>query len=156
MSVSVTERIEGQGFGDAEIAKIEAGLSSAFDVKFVFNHFFLGTSFVKASSANRRTLNDFDFNLLEHLGFSKDEAANLHVCGAMTSRSTASKRCPFADFSCANASDRIEGLLSVKYITMMAASQPFISGAISKTINMPNSATVKECGEISAIMAPWP
>ena len=79
--------LKDKGFGDQEIAKIEAGLGSAFDVKFVFNHFTLGTEFCKGKlGLTDEQLNDFDFNLLEYLGFSKDEieAANLHVCGAMT------------------------------------------------------------------------
>ena len=80
--------LKDKGFGDAEIAKIETGLASAFDVKFVFNQFTLGAKFCKDTlGVTESQLNDFDFNLLEHLGFSKDEieAANLHVCGAMTS-----------------------------------------------------------------------
>ncbi len=151
--------LKDKGFGDEEIAKIEAGLSSAFDVKFVFNHFTLGTEFCKSKlGVTDAQLNDFDFNLLEHLGFSKDEieAANLHVCGAMTLEGAPHlKDVHLPIFDCANVCGRIgKRFLSVEsHITMMAASQPFISGAISKTINMPNSATVKECGE--AYMQSW-
>ena len=90
--------------------------------------------------------------------FSKDEieAANLHVCGAMTLEGAPHlKDVHLPIFDCANVCGRIgKRFLSVEsHITMMAASQPFISGAISKTINMPNSATVKECGE--AYMQSW-
>ncbi len=151
--------LKDRGFGDAEIAKIEAGLSGAFDVKFVFNHFTLGTEFCKGKlGVTDAQLNDFDFNLLEYLGFSKDEieAANLHVCGAMTLEGAPHlKDVHLPIFDCANVCGRIgKRFLSVEsHITMMAASQPFISGAISKTINMPNSATVKECGE--AYMQSW-
>jgi ribonucleoside-diphosphate reductase alpha chain len=148
-----------KGFGEAEIAKVEAGLGSAFDVKFVFNQFTLGADFCKDNlGVTDAQLNDFDFNLLEHLGFSKDEieAANLHVCGAMTLEGAPHlKNAHLPIFDCANVCGRIgKRFLSVEsHITMMAASQPFISGAISKTINMPNSATVKECGE--AYMQSW-
>ncbi len=93
-----------------------------------------------------------DFDLLKTLGFSKAEidAANLHVCGAMTLEGAPHLKDEHLPvFDCANPCGRIgKRSLSVEsHIRMMAAAQPFISGAISKTINMPNSATVKECGE---------
>ena len=151
--------LKDKGFGDEEIAKIEGGLGSAFDVKFVFNQFTLGVDFCKEKlGVTDAQLNDFDFNLLEHLGFSKDEieAANLHVCGSMTLEGAPHIRdAHLPIFDCANVCGRVgKRFLSVdSHITMMAAAQPFISGAISKTINMPNSATVKECGE--AYMQSW-
>src|SRR5262249_37857422 len=98
------------------------------------------------------------FDLLAHLGFSRQdiEAANEHVCGAMTLEGA-----PHLDeahlpvFDCASPCGRKgKRYLSVdSHIYMMAASQPFISGAISKTINMPNEATVKNCKE--AYMLSW-
>ena len=105
-----------------------------------------------------KILQDNQKLLLEYLGFSKDEieAANLHVCGAMTLEGAPHlKDSHLPIFDCANVCGRIgQRFLSVEsHITMMAASQPFISGAISKTINMPNSATVRECGE--AYMQSW-
>jgi len=148
-----------KGFGDAEIDKIEAGLGSAFDIKFVFNHYTLGADFCKDKLGLSDTqMNDFEFNLLAHLGFSKDEieAANIHVCGAMTLEGAPHlKDAHLPIFDCANVCGRIgKRFLSVdSHITMMAASQPFISGAISKTINMPNAATVEECG--AAYMLSW-
>ena len=148
-----------KGFGDAEIDKIEAGLGSAFDIKFVFNHYTLGADFCKDKlGLSDAQMNDFEFNLLAHLGFSKDEieAANIHVCGAMTLEGAPHlKDAHLPIFDCANVCGRIgKRFLSVdSHITMMAASQPFISGAISKTINMPNAATVEECG--AAYMLSW-
>ena len=148
-----------KGFGDAEIDKIEAGLGSAFDIKFVFNHYTLGADFCKEKlGLSDAQMNDFEFNLLAHLGFSKDEieAANIHVCGAMTLEGAPHlKDAHLPIFDCANVCGRIgKRFLSVdSHITMMAASQPFISGAISKTINMPNAATVEECG--AAYMLSW-
>src|SRR5258708_36662003 len=58
-------------------------------------------------------------------------------------------------FDCANPCGKIgKRYLSVEsHIRMMAASQPFISGAISKTINMPNDATVEDCK--SAYLLSW-
>ena len=157
-SVSINA-LKDKGFGDAEIDKIEAALGSAFDIKFAFNQFTLGADFCKDKlGITDAQLNDFEFNMLEYLGFSKDEieAANIHVCGAMTLEGA-----PHLDdahlpiFDCANVCGRIgKRFLSVdSHITMMAAAQPFISGAISKTINMPNSASVQECGD--AYMKSW-
>ncbi|MEC9225696.1 MAG: vitamin B12-dependent ribonucleotide reductase [Pseudomonadota bacterium] len=148
-----------KGFGDAEIEKVEAAMESAFDVKFAFNRFTLGDDFCKDSLGfTDEQLNDFNFNMLEALGFDRDavEAANMHVCGSMTLEGAPHlKEEHLPVFDCANVCGRLgKRFLSVdSHITMMAAAQPFISGAISKTINMPNSATVDECGE--AYMLSW-
>ena len=148
-----------KGFGDEELAKVEAAMESAFDVKFAFNRFTLGDDFCKDSLGfTDEQLNDFNFNMLEALGFDRDavEAANMHVCGSMTLEGAPHlKEEHLPVFDCANVCGRIgKRFLSVNsHITMMAAAQPFISGAISKTINMPNSATVEECGE--AYMLSW-
>ena len=148
-----------KGFGDTELQKLASALENAFDVKFAFNHFTLGLDFCRDTLGfSDEQLNDFNFNMLEALGFSKDEieAANIHVCGAMTLEGAPhlkDEHLPI--FDCANVCGRIgKRFLSVdSHITMMAASQPFISGAISKTINMPNSADVSECGD--AYMLSW-
>ncbi len=148
-----------KGFGDAELAKLESALTSAFDVKFAFNRYTLGDEFCKETLGfTDEQLNDFSFNMLEALGFEKDavEAANIHVCGSMTLEGAPHLKDEHLPvFDCANVCGRLgKRFLSVdSHITMMAAAQPFISGAISKTINMPNSATVAECGE--AYMSSW-
>ena len=148
-----------KGFGDDELAKVEAAMESAFDVKFAFNRFTLGDDFCKDTLGfTDEQLNDYNFNMLEALGFEKDaiEAANTHVCGSMTLEGAPHLKDEHLPvFDCANVCGRIgKRFLSVdSHITMMAAAQPFISGAISKTINMPNSATVEECGE--AYMLSW-
>ena len=148
-----------KGFGDTQLAVLSKALENAFDVKFAFNRFTLGDDFCRDTLGfSDEQLNDFSFNMLEALGFSKDEieAANIHVCGAMTLEGAPhlkDEHLPI--FDCANVCGRIgKRFLSVdSHITMMAASQPFISGAISKTINMPNTADVSECGE--AYMTSW-
>ena len=96
--------------------------------------------------------------MLTHLGFSKKdiEAANIHVCGAMTLEGAPFLKAEHLPvFDCANPCGKIgKRYLSVEsHIRMMAAAQPFISGAISKTINMPNDATVEDCK--SAYMLSW-
>ncbi|MFN0190690.1 MAG: vitamin B12-dependent ribonucleotide reductase, partial [Aestuariivirga sp.] len=153
------EQLRKKGFGDAQIEKIEAGLASAFDIKFVFNKWTLGEDFCKSVlKFTDEQLNDFGFDLLTGLGFSKAdvERANIHVCGAMTLEGAPGlKNEHLPVFDCANPCGKIgKRFLSVEsHIRMMAASQPFISGAISKTINMPNEATVEECN--AAYMLSW-
>ena len=151
--------LKDKGFGEAQLAALAPALENAFDVKFAFNRFTLGDDFCRDTLGfSDEQLNDFNFNMLEALGFSKDEieAANIHVCGAMTLEGAPHlKEEHLPIFDCANVCGRIgKRFLSVdSHITMMAASQPFISGAISKTINMPNDAEVHECGE--AYMLSW-
>jgi ribonucleoside-diphosphate reductase alpha chain len=151
--------LRGKGFDDATIEKVEKSLASAFDIKFVFNKWTLGESFLTDTlKVPAEKLNDPSFELLAHLGFSKAdiEAANIHVCGAMTLEGAPHLKLEhYAVFDCANPCGRIgKRYLSVEsHIRMMAAAQPFISGAISKTINMPNDATVEDCK--SAYLLSW-
>ncbi len=141
----------GHGFGQNEIEKIEAALSSAFDIRFVFNQWTLGEEFctnVLGIPADK--LNDPEFNLLRHLGFTRQdiEAANDHVLGTMTLEGAPFlKEEHYNVFDCANpCGKKGKRFLSVdSHIYMMAAAQSFISGAISKTINMPNDATIEDC-----------
>ena len=141
----------GHGFGPAEMEKIEAALPSAFDIRFVFNQWTLGAEFcTNVLGIPTEKLNDPTFDLLRHLGFSRAdiEAANDHVCGTMTLEGA-----PHLDpahyhiFDCANPCGKTgKRFLSVEsHIRMMAAAQSFISGAISKTINMPNDASIEDC-----------
>ncbi|MBO9402064.1 vitamin B12-dependent ribonucleotide reductase [Shimia sp. R9_3] len=141
----------GHGFTTNEIDKIEAALGSAFDIRFVFNQWTLGEEFcTNALGIPAEKLNDPSFELLAHLGFTKAdiEAANDHVCGTMTLEGAPHlKEEHYAIFDCANpCGKKGKRYLSVdSHITMMAAAQSFISGAISKTINMPNDATIEDC-----------
>ncbi|NAZ35328.1 vitamin B12-dependent ribonucleotide reductase [Rubellimicrobium sp. CFH 75288] len=141
----------GHGFGPEEIAKIEAALPQAFDIRFVFNQWTLGEAFCTGTlGIPADKLADPSFDLLRHLGFTRQqiEAANDHVCGTMTLEGAPFLREEHLPvFDCANPCGRKgKRFLSVQsHITMMAAAQSFISGAISKTINMPNSATIADC-----------
>ena len=140
----------GHGFGQAELDKIEAALPTAFDIRFVFNQWTLGAEFCTGTlGIPAEKLADPTFDLLRHLGFSKAqiEAANDHVCGTMTLEGAPHLKTEhYHVFDCANACGKKgKRFLSVNsHITMMAAAQSFISGAISKTINMPNSATIED------------
>jgi len=151
--------LRAKGFPDALIETLEAAMKSAFDIKFVFNKWTLGEAFLTGQlKVPAEKLDDASFDLLAYLGFSKAEveAANTHVCGAMTVEGAPHLKTEhYPVFDCANACGRTgKRFLSVdSHIRMMAAAQPFISGAISKTINMPNDATVEDCS--AAYMLSW-
>ncbi|MTH95671.1 adenosylcobalamin-dependent ribonucleoside-diphosphate reductase, partial [Roseibium sp. RKSG952] len=134
--------LRAKGFDDESLGKLKGALKSAFDIKFVFNRWTFGDEFLMDKlGVPAEKLNDPEFHLLSFLGFTKAEiaAANAHVCGAMTVEGA-----PFLKdehlpvFDCANICGSLgtRFLSAESHIRMMAASQPFMSGAISKTINM--------------------
>ncbi|HEY1243701.1 MAG TPA: vitamin B12-dependent ribonucleotide reductase, partial [Hyphomicrobiaceae bacterium] len=146
-------------FTDEALRRLDDALKTAFDISFVFNRWTLGEEFLTGTlKVPTEKLNEPGFDLLTHLGFTKAdiEAANEHACGAMTLEGA-----PHLDeahlpvFDCASPCGRKgRRFLSVEsHIRMMAAAQPFISGAISKTINMPNEASVEDCKE--AYLLSW-
>ncbi|MDP1627836.1 vitamin B12-dependent ribonucleotide reductase [Parvibaculum sp.] len=153
------ERLLERGFTPAKINTIEAALATAFDIRFVFNKWQLGEEFcTEVLGLDGDAMDDLDYDMLAALGFTKQEidAANLHVCGAMTLEGAPGlKDEHLSVFDCANPCGRIgKRYLSVEsHIHMMAAAQPFISGAISKTINMANAASVEDCKE--SYMLSW-
>ena len=146
-----TTSLIAKGFGPNEIEKVEASLASAFDIRFVFNQWTLGAEFcTNVLGIPGEKLTDPGFDLLRHLGFSRAdiEAANDHVCGTMTLEGAPHlSEDHYHIFDCANpCGKKGKRFLSVdSHIYMMAAAQSFISGAISKTINMPNDATIRDC-----------
>ena len=153
------DALKSKGFAQAQIDAVEAQLASCYDIRFVFNKWTLGEEFcTRVLGIEKAALDDYNFDLLAAIGFTKAEIekANLHVCGTMTLEGAPHLKDEHLPvFDCANPCGRIgKRYLSVEsHIHMMAASQPFISGAISKTINMPNKATVEDCKD--AYMLSW-
>jgi ribonucleoside-diphosphate reductase alpha chain len=148
-----------KGFTKEALAALENTLASCFDIRFAFNKWNLGEAFcTKTLGFTEEQLNDVSFDLLAELGFTNAQvnSANTYCCGAMTLEGA-----PHLDeahlpvFDCANACGRIgkRFLSAESHIRMLAAAQPFITGAISKTINMPNNATVDQCKD--AYLLSW-
>jgi ribonucleoside-diphosphate reductase alpha chain len=148
-----------KGFSEKELKAVEGALATAFDIRFVFNRWTLGDAFcTETLGIPAEKLDNQDLDLLAEIGFSRSEidAANMYCCGAMTLEGAPHLKPEHLPvFDCANPCGKTgKRALSVdSHILMMAAAQPFISGAISKTINMPNNATVKDCAD--AYMKSW-
>jgi ribonucleoside-diphosphate reductase alpha chain len=138
-----------KGFIAEELKKLDTLVESAFEIGFVFNHYNLGEECLQRIGFTPELYFAPDFNLLEGLGFSDAEidAANDYACGTMTVEGA-----PFLKdehlsvFDCANkCGKKGERFIHAHgHIRMMGAVQPFISGAISKTINLPNEANIEE------------
>ncbi|MEE9497826.1 MAG: adenosylcobalamin-dependent ribonucleoside-diphosphate reductase, partial [Nitrospinaceae bacterium] len=139
------ESLKARGFTDEILGQVEKELPKAFDITFAFNKHVLGETFCRERLGIKdEMLDDFSFNLLKHLGFSDEDIckANDAVCGTMTIEGAPhldEKHYPI--FDCANKCGKYgkRFIRHEAHIHKMAAAQPFISGAISKTINMPNS-----------------
>lgn len=146
------ESLIAKGFTNEEVTKLEAGLKSAFHINFAFNKYSIGEAALLRIGFTEEQLNDMSLVVLEELGFTEEEidAANDYICGTMTVEGAPYlKEEHLSVFDCANRC----GTKGTRYIhahghiRMMAACQPFLSGAISKTINLPNEATVEEIAD---------
>ena len=144
------ESLKAKGFGTEEMDKIEESLANVFDITFAFNKYVLGEEFFKETlGLSEEHYDHVDFNLLKELGFTSEqiELANEFCCGTMTIEGAPhlhEKHLPI--FDCANRCGK-KGQRFIKYeahIKMMGSAQPFVSGAISKTINMPAEATLDD------------
>ena len=146
------ESLLAKGFLPEEIAKLNGAAKSAFEIGFIFNRFTLGDACLTRLGFKEEVFADWSFSLLEALGFTEDQidAANDYVCGTMTVEGApALKDEHLSIFDCANKNGK-KGERYIHahgHIRMMAACQPFLSGAISKTINLPNEATVEEIAD---------
>ncbi len=147
------QTLEAKGFTPEKIEEVEKQLDNVFDIKFAFNKWALGEDFCKQLGFTEDQLNDPNFNMLKSLGFTDEEidVANDYVCGTMTIEGAPHlKESHLPIFDTANKCGK-KGTRFIAYkahVRMMAAAQPFISGAISKTVNMPDYATVKEIGDV--------
>ncbi|MCE2675001.1 MAG: vitamin B12-dependent ribonucleotide reductase [Sediminibacterium sp.] len=146
------ESLLAKGFTAEEIAKLNGAAKSAFEIGFIFNRFTLGDACLTRLGFKEEVFADWSFSLLEALGFTEDQIdeANDYVCGTMTVEGApALKEEHLSIFDCANKNGK-KGERYIHahgHIRMMAACQPFLSGAISKTINLPNEATVEEIAD---------
>jgi ribonucleoside-diphosphate reductase alpha chain len=141
-----------KGFLPTEIDRLNAAMGSAFEIGFVFNVYTLGETCLQRLGFTPGQYNDFEWSLLEALGYSDDQidAANVYICGTMTVEGAPHlKDEHLSVFDCANKCGATgERFIHAHgHIRMMAAAQPFLSGAISKTINLPNEASIEEIAD---------
>ncbi len=142
-----------RGFSEEKVDAVENQLEGVFDVKFAFNKWTLGEDFLRTLGFSDEQLDDPGVDVLEWLGFTADEIeeANKYICGTMTIEGAPGLKAEHLPvFDCANKCGKY-GQRYIDYmghVKMMAAAQPFITGAISKTINMPNHATVDEVARV--------
>jgi ribonucleoside-diphosphate reductase alpha chain len=141
-----------KGFLADEIKKLDTAVTSAFEIGFVFNVYSLGEACLQRLGFKPEQYFNFEWSLLEALGFTDEQmdAANDYVCGTMTVEGAPylkDEHLPV--FDCANKCGK-KGqrfIHAYGHIRMMGAAQPFLSGAISKTINLPNEANVEEIAD---------
>jgi ribonucleoside-diphosphate reductase alpha chain len=151
--------LKAKGFTEEVISRIESELGQAFEIGFVFNRFTLGDDFCRdVLGFTDEQLNDPGFSVLEALGFTSEDVqrANDFVCGTMTVEGAPHMRAEHLSvFDCANKCGRYgtRFIAPMAHVNMMAAAQPFLSGAISKTINMPNESTIHEVQDV--YLASW-
>ncbi|MBZ0202268.1 MAG: adenosylcobalamin-dependent ribonucleoside-diphosphate reductase [Ignavibacteria bacterium] len=154
-----TQTLAEKSFTADVITQLEKSLPSAFDINFVFNKYNLGSEFCKDTLGFSDTqIDDYNFNILRALGFTKEQIdeSNDYVCGSMTLEGAPHlKEEHYAVFDCATKCGKkgTRFITADAHIKIMAAAQPFISGAISKTINLPNEASIEDMKH--AYMLSW-
>ena len=147
-----TQTLTAKGFTPEEIAKLNNAAKAAFEIGFIFNRYSLGDATLQRLGFTEEQYADWGFNMLEGLGFTEDEiaAANDYICGTMTVEGAPYlKDEHLSVFDCANkCGKKGERYIHAHgHIKMMGACQPFLSGAISKTINLPHEASVEEIAD---------
>lgn len=151
------ETLLAKGFRKKDLARLEEAARAAFDIRYLFNVWTLGSTCMEQLGISKEKFNNADFDLLAELGFTEDqiEEANDYVCGTMTVEGAPHlKEEHLPVFDCANRCGKsgVRFIHPHGHIRMMAAVQPFISGAISKTINLPHETTseeIMECYDMS-------
>jgi ribonucleoside-diphosphate reductase alpha chain len=147
------ETLRARGFTNEDIIKIEKVLPTVFEIGFAFNQWTLGEEALKRLGIALDQYSAADFDLLRTLGYNREEieAANNYICGTMTIEGAPHlKEEHYPVFDCANKCGKLgrRFIHHMGHVRMMAAAQPAVSGAISKTVNVPNEATVEEIKEI--------
>ena len=145
--------LKGKGFTDEEIERVEKALGSVFDISYAFTHHVIGTELFERLGIPPEKYTKEDFNLLSTLGFSDKEIeeANIYIAGKMTIEGAPHlKEEHLSIFDCANRCGKYgkRYLSPMAHIKMLAAVQKFISGAISKTINLPRDITEEEIEQL--------
>jgi ribonucleoside-diphosphate reductase alpha chain len=141
-----------KGLNDEDVTRLEKALKGAFHINHVFNHFALGVEAMERLGFSADEYTSWDFSLLKALGFNSVEVAEANdiVCGRQTIEGAPhlfDEHLFVFDTANKNGEHGKRFIHHNGHIKMMAAAQPFISGAISKTINMPNEITVEEIAE---------
>ncbi len=141
--------LKAKGFNDDDIVNLNRALKGAFEIKFAFNVWTLGEDCLKHVGFKPEEYNVHDFHMLKALGYNEEqiEEANQYVCGAMTIEGAPHLKLedyPVFDTANKNGKKGVRFIHFMGHVRMMAAVQPFLSGAISKTINMPNEATLED------------
>ncbi len=147
------ESLRAKGLKDAEIGAVEAQMKTTFELKHSFNVFTLGVDAMQRLGISKEDYDKLDFDFLKRVGFTQEEidAATDVICGRMTIEGAPHVKAEHLPvFDCANKCGKYgtRYIEPMGHVKMMSAVQPFISGAISKTINMPNHATVEEVREV--------
>jgi ribonucleoside-diphosphate reductase alpha chain len=141
--------LKDKGFTDAELSKVETAIVGVFDLESAFAAWVLGESVYERLGATKEVRGAKSFSLLGHLGFTREQIEEAQDCivGRMTIEGAPYlKDEHYAVFDCANRCGKrgVRFLAPMSHVRMMAAVQPFLSGAISKTVNLPNDATVDD------------
>jgi len=151
------DSLKDKGFNHNELEKLDKAIISAFEIGFAFNVWTVGEDCLKRLGFTPDQYNSHEFNMLRALGFTRQQIAeaNEFICGTMTIEGAPYlKQEHYEIFDCANkCGAKGERFIHAHgHIKMMSAAQPFLSGAISKTINLPNEAKVdeiKDCYQLS-------
>ncbi|HKY40971.1 MAG TPA: LAGLIDADG family homing endonuclease [Polyangiaceae bacterium] len=147
------QALKQKGLNDEDLGKLESALPGVFDLGLAFAPWVLGRETYDRLSISADRLAQPGFSLLKHLGFTAKqiEEANDVIIGRMTIEGAPHLRDEhYAVFDCANRCGRTgqRYLAPMSHVKMMAAAQPFLSGAISKTVNLPSDATVEDVRQI--------
>jgi len=147
-----------KGFSDEDIQRLEKLLPSVFTLDMAFSTGALGEALLAKLDLTEKAKDNPMLDVLHELGFSEEQVrtANEEICGRMTIEGSPHlKPEHYEVFDCANKC----GPKGTRYIAadghihMLASVQPFVSGSISKTVNMPNEATVEDIE--NAYMIGW-